>query len=233
MAIEVFEATSLTGLDEPVRRYFEHAITRNATLRSRVRLSMDGRIKIGSWLPFTATQTLSGNSLRWVARVGWRALAPLTVEDNYRDGQAFSEGRLLGRMRVFHTDGIDIARSAAGRVALEASIWTPANLLPQHGVSWRAESDELIVASWEIGPERVRVRIRIDQTGAVRETSALRWGKPPGADRYDYLPCGAHVHAERRFEDLLVPTRVSAGWFFGTARYTPFFIATVRELSQL
>jgi hypothetical protein len=35
------------------------------------------------------------------------------------------------------------------------------------------------------------------------------------------------MHEERRFGDLVIPSRVTAGWNYGTDRYSPFFKATI------
>ena len=66
----------LEGLDEPVRRYFSHAISDGAALPHGVRMAMSGHIKVGLWLPFTAEQTVDGRSFVWRARVGWGPLTP-------------------------------------------------------------------------------------------------------------------------------------------------------------
>ena len=65
-----FTSDMLAGLDEPVRRYFSHAISNGAVLPNGVRLAMSGRIKVGLWLPFTAEQTVDGRSFEWRARLG-------------------------------------------------------------------------------------------------------------------------------------------------------------------
>jgi hypothetical protein len=66
------------SLDEPVRRYLEHALAAGATPGAGSRLTMSGRIKAGAWLPFTAIEELDGRSFSWRARVGrpGRSLAP-------------------------------------------------------------------------------------------------------------------------------------------------------------
>jgi hypothetical protein len=69
-----FTSDMLVGLDEPVRRYFSHAIGDGAALSNGVRMAMCGRIKVGLWLPFTAEQTVDGRSFVWRARVGWGRL---------------------------------------------------------------------------------------------------------------------------------------------------------------
>jgi hypothetical protein len=226
-----FEPRLVAALDEPVRRYFAHAVRAGAPLGTGVRLTMSRRIKVGVWLPFTATQDCDGHSFVWRARVGWRGLTPLTVVDRHADGTASTDGRLLGRATLFHIADEDTTRSGAGRAALE-SVWAPASLLAQCGVSWRAESDELIVASWDVPPERPEVRLHIDEQGAVRSVSALRWGSL-GQKAFDYVPCGCEVRAERRFGDFVVPSSVTVGWWFDTPRYAPFFKADVSHLELL
>jgi hypothetical protein len=62
-----FTSDMLAGLDEPVRRYFRHAISDGAALPNGVRMAMRGRIKVGLWLPFTAEQTVDGRSFTWRA----------------------------------------------------------------------------------------------------------------------------------------------------------------------
>jgi hypothetical protein len=221
----------LAGLDEPVRRYLAHALCEGAPLADGARFAMKGRIKVGLWLPFTAGQEGDGRSFAWRARVGAGPLALLTVVDRFADGAGSTEGRLLGRVRLFRADGPDTSRSAAGRAALE-SIFVPAGLLPERGVTWRAESDERIVAAWDVPPERPEVRMHIDARGAVVTASAMRWGDT-GHGGHGYVPCGCEVHAEARFGDVVVPSRFTVGWWFGTPRYAPFFEAEIHDLAPV
>jgi hypothetical protein len=59
----------------------------------------------------------------------------------------------------------------------------------------------------------------------------MRWGNA-GERTFQNIPFGGCVHAERRFGDLLIPSSLSVGWWFGTPRYAPFFKARVRESGQ-
>ena len=212
----------MTRLDEPVERYLRHAIRDGAAEGPGVRLTMSGRIRVGPWLLFKGVETCDGRSFVWHARV---AGGLLVVTDRFDRGAGSTEGRLFGRRTLFRSAGPDTTRSAAGRAALEA-IWAPRSLLPEHGVTWRAESDELIVASWEVPPERPEVHLLIDRRGAVCSSWAQRW-RDGG-----YAPCGCEVHEERRWGDLVVPSRVTVGWDFGTAAYRPFFTAQVEGLAE-
>ena len=226
-----FSSDRLRGLDEPVRRYFSHAISEGAALSEGVRMAMTGRIKVGVWLPFTAEQTVDGRSFTWSARVGRGPLTPLRVIDRYAAGAGRTEGRLLGRVTVFHAEDVNTARSAATRAAIESVVFAPLSVLPDRGVAWRAETEHTIVARFDLAPERPEVRVRIDDRGAIRTVSALRWGNA-GEKRFRYIPFGGQIHAEHRFGDLLLPSSASVGWWFDTPRYTPFFRADIHDVSQ-
>jgi hypothetical protein len=220
-----FDAASIAGLDEPVRRYLTHALADGAPLHSGARLAMTGRIKVGPWLSFTAQQEFTGHAFSWRARAGVGPIRPLHVTDRYADGAGSTEGRLFGRLRFLHADDEHTARAGAGRAAAE-SIWVPAMLLPRNGVSWRAESDDVIVASFEVPPEQPELTLGIDAAGAVRTVSVMRWGDV-GQDGFGYIPFGGDVHDERRFGAVVLPSRVTVGWWFGTPRYAAVFEATI------
>jgi hypothetical protein len=137
--------TSGDGLPEPVRRYLEHAVPSGDAGVPGVRLTMSGRIKVGIWLPFTATQQCDGKSFLWRASVGLGALRPLEVTDRYEDARGSMTGKLFGRWTLFEQTDANIVRSAAARAALEA-LFAPRSLLPGRGYAWRAEGDDHIVA---------------------------------------------------------------------------------------
>ena len=226
-----FDHSLVRDLDEPVQRFFTHAIADGAALGGGVRLTMGGSVKVGAWLPFTAEQTVDGRSFAWRARIGWGPVTPLHVLDRYADGAGSTEGRLLGRLTVFHAEDANTARSAAGRTALESVVFAPTTVLPGRGVSWRAEGEDEIVGRFDLPPEQPEVRARIDGQGRLKTVRALRWGNP-GREAFDYIACGCEVHAERRFGGLVIPSRLSVGWWFDTPRSTPFFRARVDSVVQ-
>jgi hypothetical protein len=227
-----FTSDLLAGLDEPVRRYFSHAVSDGAALANGVRIAMSGQIKVGLWLPYTGEQTVDGRSFAWRACVGWGPLTPLRVTDRYADAAGSTEGRLLGRFTLFHAEGVNTARSAATRAAIESVMFAPPSVLPARGVTWRAETDNVILARFDLPPERPEVRVRIDERGAIRTVCALRWGN---ADEktFQYIPFGGDVRAERRFGDLVLPSTLSVGWWFGTPRYAPFFRAEINAVTPM
>src|SRR4051812_11169336 len=211
------------GLDEPVRRYFEHALPDGPPPAPGTRLTMRGRIKVGRWLPFTATWEGDGRSFAWRARA---AGGLLRVVDGMADGHGAMDVRLLGRIRLVHAADDDTTRSAAGRAAIQAAHRCPAALLPERGVTWRAEAGDLIVASWDVPPERPEVRLRIDERGAIVSGVVERWDNGDHG-LHGYIPCGGDTLEERRFGALVLPSRGTGGWGDGTPRYAPLFEAGI------
>jgi uncharacterized protein DUF6920 len=226
-----FSRSLVSDLDEPVRRFFTHAIRDDAALGAGVRLRMTGHIKVGTWLPFTAQMTADGRSFAWQARIGWGPITPLRVLDSYADDTGHTEGRLLGRLRLFHADDLDTTRSSATRAALESIVFAPISVLPSRGVAWRAETKDVIVAGFDLPPEHPEVRVRIDEHGAIRTVTALRWGNA-GEQTFQYIPFGGELHAERRFGNLVLPSSLTVGWWFDTPRYAPFFKADITQATQ-
>jgi hypothetical protein len=226
-----FNPSTLSGLDEPVRRYFTHALAANAPLSRGTRLRMRGWIKVGLWLPFRATWEGDSRSLSWRADCGPGGIRLLRAVDRFAEGRGSMDVRVAGRLSLVHAADEDTARSGAGRAAAEA-IWTPASLLPERGVRWRAESEEEIVAALDVPPERPELHLRIGAGGAVRSGWVMRWHKDRRGEG-DYVACGAHVLEERRFGAVTIPSRVAVGWWFDTPRYTPFFEAEILAAEPL
>jgi len=231
MTSDRFQAASVAGQPEPVRRYLTHALREGAALSEAVEVTMTGSIRVGSWLAFTARQRFRGHEFVWDAHAGVGPLRPLHVVDRFQDGRGSTDGRAFGRLRFLHAADDNTARAAAARGAAE-SIWVPASLLPGPGVSWRAETDDHIVATVAVPPERPDVHLEIDEPGAVRSFWLERWGNV-GQHDYGYIPFGGTVDRDARFGDVTIPASVEVGWWYGTARYRPFFRANVTSATSL
>ena len=210
-------------VDEPVRRYFAHALAPGTPPAGGARLRLRGRIKVGAWLRFDSVWEGDGRSFSWRALAGPGPLPLLRVHDRFADGVGFMDVRLRRPgVKLLHAEDDDVARSGAGRAALEG-LWVTWALMHERGVAWRAESDDLLVATWDVPPERPELRIAVAADGSVTSYGALRW-RDRGSG---YLPFGAHVHAERTFGGVTIPSRIVAGWGYGTPDWAPFFEAEV------
>jgi hypothetical protein len=217
-----FDPAMVAELEEAVQRNFTHALAPGAPLSAGVRLTMTGGASrsVSGCPSRRSGKAMAARSAG--ARAGWGPAKALHVVDRYAHGSASMDVRLLGRIPLVHADDEDTARSGAGRAAVKAATWAPG---ADRGIAWRAESNALIAASWDVPPERPEVQVRIDEKGAVRSASALRWDNGDHGLR-GYIPCGGEVEAEQRFGDLVLASRVTVGRWFATPRWAPFFRPT-------
>jgi len=157
----VFDPAMVAGLPEPVRRYLTHAVAPGTPLWQSVQVSMVGHIKIGAWRPFTATQVVAQpRGYIWAANARLFGI-PVMGYDRLSGGSGEMRWRLLDLVPVVSTDGPDMARSAAGRLASEIA------LIPTAfgGATWiSGDRPDTAVASW--GPV------------SRRNASSCTWGRP-------------------------------------------------------
>jgi len=213
----VFDPAQIVHLPLAARRYFLHALAPGARLAHTAHLRMHGTIRLGNeWQVFRAEQVLSWDrGFVWKARVG--GALPILGSDRWVDGEGSMKWRLLGIVPVMTAEGPDISRSAAGRLQLE-SMWLPAVLLDPY-VEWMAGDDdthtELVVHAHG---EESHIDLEIDDRGRPLHGVIGRWGNPEGGEFHD-AAFGSIVEDEGTFDGITVPTKIRAGWFFGTDRF--------------
>jgi hypothetical protein len=210
-----FIVEEVEALPEPVRRHLRMAISPGAPLDQTARLRMRGRIKVGRWLPFRATQVLSPHrGFVWTARVG----GVITGSDSYLDGAGEMRWKLASLVTVAHGAGPDVSRSAAGRVAAEA-IWLPTSLLPRCGVRWTDDGCDRASLDYQLGSHPVTVTYQLDPAGRITSLVFDRWGDPDNVGLWGWHPFGGEVTSYARFGGLTVPSEGLMGWHFGTNRW--------------
>ena len=213
-APETFGPGMLTGLPEPARRWLGHALAPGTPLWRTVELSMEGRIRLGSWRPFTARQVLAPPAgFIWAARARVAGL-PVTGYDRYSGATGEMRWRLIGVLPVMTASGPDVSRSAAGRLAGEAV------LLPTvfRDVTWEpcTEPDTAVMA-WRLADGEERARLRVGADGRLLEVVLQRWGNPGGAP-YGRHPFGVSIEAETTVAGVTIPSVLRAGWWWGSDR---------------
>jgi Family of unknown function (DUF6920) len=214
---------------EGLRRYQAHALATGACRPEAVRLGMQGEIRIkGEWLPFKAEQWLDPHrGFDWRATV---RMGTLRVKgyDRYLQGRGEMRWRMFGLIPMIHESGANVTRSARGRLAAEA-IWLPSALQSQKGIVWSDGPDEWLRARWPIEGQEQELKLALGSRGNVERILIDRWGNPDGQG-WRVLAFGAQVEAEGTFQGNTIPTRLSAGWWFGTKRFKTdgeFFRVTI------
>ncbi|WOD39632.1 DUF6920 family protein [Nodosilinea sp. E11] len=223
-----FDLTALTALPPLAQRYLRWAIAPGTPLASAVRLQMHGTIKLGDqWHRFTGEEVI-----RWPRGMIWRATAwmqglPIVGSDRLVDGQGDMRWKLLGLLPVMQASGEDVAKSAAGRVQGEA-VWLP-SVLCNPEIIWTELNDSQLQADFTAFGEPAHLTLTLNVQGAIQQVALQRWGQPEGDD-YHYGTFGVIAEASSTFDGYTIPTRIRAGWFFGTDRFEregEFFRCTI------
>jgi hypothetical protein len=225
----VFSTADLEGLPGPVVRYLSSVIAAGTPTSGAARITMRGHIKVGRWLPFTATEVLDPrHGFLWSARVAGGLIRGC---DRYLAGAARIEWKLLGCVPLMRAAGPDVVRSAAGRAAGE-SVWVPTSTLPRHGVRWDVFDDTTLTAQFAVNAEPVAVNYRLDGDGRVRSVAFDRWGDPRRTGSYGWHPFGGELAQHRTFAGVTVPTVGRIGWHYGTDLWADgeFFRFTITKL---
>ncbi|GAA2128500.1 DUF6544 family protein [Actinomadura napierensis] len=204
-------------LPEPARRWLSHAIEPGTPLSWAVRLRMHGRIRLGAWRTFRATQILRPpRGFIWAASVRVAGL-PTTGFDRYSGGDGEMRWRVLGLLPVMSATGPDITLSAAGRLAGEF-VFVPAVALSP-AVTWEPIDGERARANVVIGGTAHSVTLTVAPEGSLTELTLDRWGAPDGESfgRYTF---GARLQGETSYAGYTIPSLVRAGWWYGTRRWS-------------
>ena len=224
---------TVSGLPPVAQRYFVHAIGPGTPLALSVQLRISGDIKVergekSTWMPLKAIQILAPQQgFVWRANIR-KGVIYFTEVDYYWKGTGRTVLRFLGLVPFLVAGGRDGTRSALGRLVME-SVILPAGLLPRHGVVWQEIDDEHIKATCIIDDEKCEMMLTVDILGRLREVVMERWGEIGDKREYDYVPFGIAVHEERAFGGYTIPSRMSAGWWYGTDRYVESVRWTVEE----
>ena len=212
---ELFEPQMTRELPEPARRWLAHAIDPGTPMWRAAIITMRGEIRLGRWRRFTARQIIHpGEGFIWAGTTRFFGI-PVSGFDRYSTGIGQLRWRVLGTVAIVDSTGPDVTRSTAGRLAAE-SIFVPTTF-PR--ADWQPSGADRVAATWHLdslsGGYDDTVELRVDARGALRELTMQRWGNPDGQP-FGCYPFGAGFDSPRRFGGVTIPTRVHAGWWWGT-----------------
>jgi hypothetical protein len=228
---QVFSLDMVAGLPEPAQRYLLHAIQPGTPLASWVQLKMNGMLRSGPdapWTPMKAKEILSvPTGFVWKATVA-RRWKRVRGADYYAQGAARVRFWLWNIIPVVRMEGADTARSALGRLAIEA-VWLPSSLLPQAGAKWAEVDEHSARVSLQIGGETTLLTLFVAPDGKLRRAAVSRWSQATEDGEPTYIPFSAEIQEERSFEGYTIPSRVATGWWVQTDRYFEFFRSNVDQ----
>jgi len=141
-----YDPRELSGLPEPVQRYFRAALQPGQRMVAAATIDHAGTFNMSErgehWLEFASVQrvVLARPGFDWDARIRLLPGLAFRVHDAYVAGEGILNARLLGLPVVNLRGTPELARGELMRFLAEAA-WYPTALLPSQGVQWTHVDD--------------------------------------------------------------------------------------------
>lgn len=226
-----FAPEMVNELPEPARRYFTYTIEAGTPLLPVAEIDMTGQFSLGTkdnpaYQPMAARQILAvPEGFVWAMRT--RGGMPVSGSDS----GSWTRFRILWLIPVARLGGDpDHTRSAFGRYAGEAVIWSPAALLPGPGIAWEGVDEDTARVTVRHGDLTQAIDVTVDADGRPVVATFQRWSDANPERTHRLQPFGAIMSDFREVGGYRLPFHVEAGNMFGTEDYFPFFIANVTEI---
>jgi len=229
----LFDSESVATLPDPAQRYLRHAIAPGTRLARSVVVEMQGRIGLkpgADKLPFQARQILAApNGLIWRATVG-EGIMQISGSDRYVAGEGAMHWFMGYAIPLMRASGVDVSRSAAGRVALEAPLMLPSALLPEAGARWEAIDARSARVYLQVGSEQLALLISVAPDGRLERIEMPRWDAEGMDGKPGYvLWVGDQLTEERTFGGYTIPVRMRATKRADTPQADSFFEAEIKS----
>jgi hypothetical protein len=214
--MKVFNPEMVNELPEPVARWLRHSIAPGTPILTGVQVSMHGKIRIKVWMPFVADQIVGPTGYIWAAQAG-RFPIKFSGYDRYSDTTGQMEWKLFGKIPLVTTEGLDVSRSAAGRLASELVGLTPGGALAEN-VSWDALDDHHAMAAITVDGLTHNVTITVGDDGALKNISLPRWANPDN-ELFGMHTFGVICDGEFTTAGYTLPRYLRAGWWPDTPEW--------------
>jgi hypothetical protein len=230
-----YDAAEITALPDPVRRYFERALTDGQTIIRSAKLSMEGRFNMSltaeAWKPFTSVQhvlTIRPGFV-WDARIMMAPFLPIRVTDSYIDGRGQLHPALLGLFPVGTLEGVGAFAKAELMRWFAEGVWYPTALLPSQGVTWTPVDGASANATMTDGPLTLTLLFRFGPDDLVASIHAdARATTVDGVSVM--LPWECRMSDYRTQDGMIVP--MTGGVLYLTADgERPYFHGTVQRIA--
>lgn len=224
---EIFSGEMTEGLPMPAKQWLLHAIKPGTRLARRVELTLSGAIKLGDkgrWIPFEAVQIIAGGrGFVWKAKVRISCFVSLEGADYYYNREGRVCFSLFGLIPAVRVSGPAVSKSAAGRVLLESCL-LPTVFLPHRGAKWEGIDAFHARSVLSVDDVSAPITMTFAQDGTLKELVMPRYR---GNENGNTAPFGAAVEEEKDFGGVTIPSKLRAGWGYGTEKYKEFFRAEI------
>lgn len=231
-----YDPQMVADLPDVAQRYFNFTFRAGAALKQNLRLKMDGQLGLGdskqpNYFPFRASQIIvPERGFTWQLHSKGLPMV-ISGSDMMWEKNSWTRFWLYGVIPVARMSGSeDHFKSAEGRLLVELAAWSPAALLPQNGVIWTQEGEDIARAWITTSTGQHWVDIHLNAAGAPTAYVIARWSNVNPDGIYRQQPFGGTPLKFIEVDGVTIAQQVDVGNHFGTADYFPFFRATLTDI---
>ena len=209
-----YSAKILTGLPDPVQRYFKYALSEGQSYVERVRVKHKGFFRTNAkqkWKPIRGEEyfTCSPPGFVWFGRLSWASAV-----DKYINGKGNLKVKVASLIPVVNAKGKAADQGEFLRWLAEA-VWYPTALLPSEKVTWEAIDDKsakIIYQDEHIQTEGV---FHFNYAGQITHFTAKRFMDDNRLENWT-----TRCEAYRLVQGMQIPYYAEASWNFSTGDFT-------------
>jgi hypothetical protein len=217
---QTFSYQQLSGLPEPVQRYFRHVLPEGYPYIRTVHLRHGGRFKTNvdaDWTDITGEQyfTTEPPGFIWLGQTRWFA-----ARDQYVSGQGQLVVHLFSLIPVANERGNTVNEGELLRW-LGESVWFPTNLLPSERLEWSPVDDRSAQLQFEQNGVAINYHVQFNDRDEIVRVETQRYMTPERQETWV-----GKVSNYQRINEVLVPTRIWATWKLpkGDHTYADFWV---------
>lgn len=218
-----FSYEQLTGLPDPVQRYFRLVLKEGQPYIRFTRLQHTGQFKTDlqkEWTDITGEQYFTAPEPGFV----WQGKTALfTATDKFVKGQGGLKVTLFSAVTVVDASGAKYDQGELLRW-LGESAWFPTNLLPSKNLFWTPMDAQTAGLTFVYNEHKLQYTVRFNARGEITAFETLRFMGDKNLEKWvgkfsDY----------RQLNGVLVPTKAEGAWILQDQEY-PYARFTVTSL---
>lgn len=209
-----FSYEQLTGLPDPVQRYFKLVLKEGSPYVSYVRLKHNGQFKTApnkEWIDIEGEQyfTSAVPGFVWIGKT-----STFKARDQYIAGKGELSVYLFSFIRIAQEKGDKVTQGELLRW-LGESVWFPTNLLPRENLKWTPIDSNSAKLTFDYNDLSVWYKVYFNNKGEITLMETKRY---KGAD--DLETWVGKLSDYKRYNGTLIPSKIEGVWMLDSGEYS-------------
>jgi len=215
---KTYDPKEITGLPEPVQRFFNAVLQDGQAIVAKVAISQHGQFHMNEtedkWHKFTATQLVTTQRLGfdWDAKIQMIPFVNVFVHDTYLLKEGHLQASILGLFSVAKIHNTSELNQGELLRFLAETVWYPTALLPSQGIVWEAINQHSSRATLTDGKTTASVVFQFDTEGLITSMRAESRCYRVVGDKSIFMPWVGNFREYEIHNGMRIPLEGEVGW---------------------